>query len=160
MPPRDEVVNSMIGEGSVFQGKFFVNGSLQVDGRFEGEIRTQEHLIVGETGKIKTEVIRAKKITIAGTVIGDVKAIEEVRLISTGRVLGNIETPQMIMEPGVVVKGNILINGGQKKDVEKLIEDAFNAGAHENIEAIFGDKPARLSGTSDLKNNSSSGRDL
>lgn len=138
MPPKYEgVINSMIGEGSVFQGKFFVHGSLQIDGKFEGEVRTEEHLIIGETGKIRTEIIRAKKITVAGVVIGDIEALEEVRLVSTGRVLGNVTTPQMLMEPGVVVQGKVLINGGQKKDVAKLIEDSYNAGPSINFDLMF-----------------------
>ena len=115
MPPKVEgTINSIIGEGSVFQGKFFVHGSFQVDGKFEGEIRTEEHLFVGETGKVKTEVLRAKKITIAGVVLGDVEALEEVRLLSTGRVLGNVTSPQLTMEPGVVVKGSVNITAGQR----------------------------------------------
>jgi len=61
-------------------------------------------------------------------VLGDIDALEEVRLLSTGRVLGNISTPQLTVEPGVVVKGSITITAGQKKDVEKIIEDAYVAG--------------------------------
>ena len=146
MPPKIEgTINSMIGEGSVFQGKFFVHGSFQIDGKFEGEIRTEEHLYVGETGKVKTEVIRAKKITVAGVVLGDIEALEEVRLLSTGRVLGNITAPQLTMEPGVVVKGNIAITAGQKKDVDKLIEDSYNSGPQINFDNFFEEEKKKIS---------------
>ncbi len=145
MPPKVEGnINSMIGEGSVFSGKFFVHGSFQVDGKFEGEIRTEEHLFVGETGKVKTEVIRAKKVTIAGVVLGDVEALEEVKLLSTGRILGNITAPQLTMEPGVVVKGSINITAGQKKDVDKLIEDAYNAGPTINFDSMFEEEKKKV----------------
>jgi len=60
-PKIDGTINTMIGEGSVFQGKFSVHGSFQIDGKFEGEIRTEEHLYVGETGKVKTDVIHNLK---------------------------------------------------------------------------------------------------
>ncbi len=146
MPPKIEgTVNSMIGEGSVFQGKFFVHGSFQVDGKFEGEIRTEEHLYVGETGKVKTEVIRAKKVTVAGVVLGDIEALEEVRLLSTGRVLGNITSPQLTMEPGVVVKGNINITAGQKKEIDKLIEDSYSAGQSINFDSFFEEEKKKIS---------------
>jgi cytoskeletal protein CcmA (bactofilin family) len=146
MPPKIEgTINSLIGEGSVFQGKFFVHGSFQIDGKFEGEIRTEEHLYVGETGKVKTEVIRAKKVTVAGVVLGDIEALEEVRLLSTGRVLGNISAPQLTMEPGVVVKGNIIITAGQKKEVDKLIEDAYNAGPTINFDSYFEEEKKKIS---------------
>ena len=68
-------LNSVIGDGSIFEGKFFINGSLEIDGRFEGDIRTKEHLIVGETGKVKTD-ISAKRVTVGGTVIGNIEADE------------------------------------------------------------------------------------
>ena len=145
MAPKVEGnMNSMIGEGSVFQGKFFVHGSFQVDGKFEGEIRTEEHLFIGETGKVKTDVIRAKRITVAGVVLGDVEALEEVKLLSTGRVLGNVTSPQLTMEPGVVIKGSINITAGQKKDVDKLIEDAFNAGPSINFDAMFDEEKKKV----------------
>ncbi|OHD54187.1 MAG: hypothetical protein A2Y33_12835 [Spirochaetes bacterium GWF1_51_8] len=145
MPPKIEGnINSVIGEGSVFQGKFFVHGSFQIDGKFEGEIRTEEHLVVGETGKVKTKVIRAKKVTVAGVVLGDIEGLEEVRLLSTGRILGNITAPQLTMEPGVVIKGNILITAGQKKEVDKLIEDAYSSGPSINFDAIFDESKKAL----------------
>ncbi len=146
MPPKVEgPLNSMIGEGSVFQGKFLVHGSFQIDGKFEGEIKSEEQLYVGETGKIKTETIRAKRVTIAGIVLGDIEALEEVRLLSTGRVLGNIVTPQISIEPGVVVKGNIIITAGQKKDVDKIIEDAYSTGPAVNFDAYFEEEKKKLS---------------
>lgn len=138
MAPRmDGVMNSMIGEGSVFQGKFFVQGSFQINGKFEGDIRTEEHLVIGETGKVKTKILRAKKITVAGVVLGHIEAQEEVHLLSTGRILGNIIAPQVTVEPGVVIKGQLIVTAGQKKDVEKLIEDAYNSGPSIDMDSVF-----------------------
>jgi len=120
-------MNSVIGEGSIFEGKFYINGSLQIDGRFEGEIKTEEQLIVGETGKVKTDII-AKRVVVSGTVIGNIEAAENVSLLSTGRVLGNIHAPRVIVEDGVVVQGEISISAGQRKGIKNVIEESFNAG--------------------------------
>ncbi len=124
---NESQLNSLIGEGSVFDGRFYINGSLQVDGRFEGEIKTKDQLIVGKTGKVKTDIV-AKRVIVGGTVIGNIDAEEEVHLLSTGRVLGNIRAPKINIEEGVVVEGEITITGGQKKDVRKVIEESFNEG--------------------------------
>ena len=124
---NDTQLNSVIGDGSIFEGKFFINGSLEIDGRFEGDIRTKEHLIVGETGKVKTD-ISAKRVTVGGTVIGNIEADEEVSLLSTGRVLGNIKAPKVDIEDGVVVEGEISISGGQKKGIRSIIEESYQAG--------------------------------
>ncbi|HEB33223.1 MAG TPA: polymer-forming cytoskeletal protein [Spirochaetes bacterium] len=124
---NDSQLNSVIGDGSIFEGKFYINGSLEIDGRFEGDIRTKEHLIVGETGKVKTD-ISAKRVTVGGTVIGNIEADEEVSLLSTGRVLGNIKAPKVNIEDGVVVEGEISISGGQRKGIRNIIEESYQAG--------------------------------
>jgi cytoskeletal protein CcmA (bactofilin family) len=124
---NDAQLNSVIGEGSIFKGKFYINGSLQIDGRFEGEIKTKDQVIIGELGKVKTD-ITAKKVIVGGTLIGNIEAEEEVFLLATGRVLGNIRTPKVNIEEGVVVKGEISISAGQKKGISNIIEESFNAG--------------------------------
>jgi cytoskeletal protein CcmA (bactofilin family) len=124
---NDAQLNSVIGEGSIFKGKFYINGSLQIDGRFEGEIKTKDQVIIGELGKVKTD-ITAKKVIVGGTLIGNIEAEEEVELLATGRVLGNIRTPKVNIEEGVVVKGEISISAGQKKGISNIIAESFNAG--------------------------------
>jgi len=126
-PKNDAQLNSVIGEGSIFKGKFYINGSLQIDGRFEGEIKTKDQVIIGELGKVKTD-ITAKKVIVGGTLIGNIEAEEEVFLLATGRVLGNIRTPKVNIEEGVVVKGEISISAGQKKGISNIIEESYNAG--------------------------------
>ncbi|MBN2325204.1 MAG: polymer-forming cytoskeletal protein [Spirochaetes bacterium] len=126
-PKNDNMLNSKIGEDSIFEGKFYIAGSLQIDGRFEGEIKTQDQLIVGETGKVKTDIF-ARRVVVGGTVIGNIEAGEEVLLLSTGRVLGNIKAPRVNIEEGVVVKGEISVDAGQTKDVTSIIKESFDSG--------------------------------
>jgi cytoskeletal protein CcmA (bactofilin family) len=126
-PKNDNMLNSKIGEDSIFEGKFYIAGSLQIDGRFEGEIKTQDQLIVGETGRVKTDIF-ARRVVVGGTVIGNIEAGEEVLLLSTGRVLGNIKAPRVNIEEGVVVKGEISVDGGQTKDVTSIITESFDSG--------------------------------
>ncbi|ABJ75014.1 MULTISPECIES: bactofilin family protein [Leptospira] len=116
--------NSVIGPGSIFEGKFYIAGSLRIDGKFEGEIKTDDTLYIGETGKVRTN-IAAKEVTVSGTMIGNIKAESEVRLEETGRLLGDIVAPALHLAKGVVAKGNITITGGQKKDVKKIVEESF-----------------------------------
>lgn len=126
MAPRNENLNSTIGDGSVFEGKFYINGSLKIDGKFEGEIKTDDELVVGETGKVKTN-INARSVVIAGTVIGNIIATNEVRLLETAKVLGDIEAPNVSVQRGVVLTGNIRIMGDAKKDLQRVVEDSYNA---------------------------------
>ena len=126
MAGKGDAVNSTIGQGSAFEGKFYISGSLKIDGRFEGEIRTEEELVVGETGRVRTD-ITARSVVIAGTVIGNIKAHEDIRLLETAKVLGDLTAPNISIQRGVVVHGNVTITGGNIKEAKKLIEDSFNA---------------------------------
>lgn len=121
---RNDLLNSTIGDGSVFEGKFYISGSLKIDGKFEGEIKTDDELVVGETGKVKTN-IEARSVVVAGIVIGNITAREEVRLLETAKVLGDIYAPSINIMKGVMLKGNICITGQHKKDVEKFIGDSY-----------------------------------
>lgn len=123
----DSSLNSLIGENSVFEGKFYIAGSLKIDGKFEGEVKTEEELIVGESGKVKTDIY-AKRVTVAGTVIGNIDAEEEVKLLSTGKVLGNVTAPKVYIETGVMIKGEVKIHSGQKANLESIILDSYNKG--------------------------------
>jgi cytoskeletal protein CcmA (bactofilin family) len=125
MASKNEGMNSTIGEGSVFEGKFYISGSLKIDGKFEGEIKTDEELVVGETGRVRTNIV-AKSVVIAGTVIGNITAKNEVRLLETGKVLGDVTAPMITLQKGVIVNGTFNITGGHKKDSKKIIEDSFN----------------------------------
>lgn len=125
MALKNEGMNSTIGEGSSFEGKFYISGSLKIDGKFEGEIKTDEELVVGEKGKVKTDIY-AKSVVVAGTVIGNIQADYEVRLLETAKVLGDITAPSISIQRGVVTHGLVTITGNAKKDAKKFIEDSFN----------------------------------
>jgi len=124
MAAKPEGMNSTIGEGSSFEGKFYISGSLKIDGKFEGEIKTDEELVVGEKGRVKTDIF-AKSVVVAGTVIGNITAEYEVRLLETAKVLGDITAPAISIQRGVVAQGKIVITGGGKKDPKKYIEEAY-----------------------------------
>ncbi len=132
MAAKGDSINSTIGTGSVFEGKFYISGSLRIDGKFEGEIKTDNELVVGETGKVKTDIV-AKSVVIAGTVIGNIRASEEVRLLETAKILGDITTPLLTIQNGVVSLGKVNITGGQNKDTKKLIEDSFSGTVHKHV---------------------------
>jgi cytoskeletal protein CcmA (bactofilin family) len=135
MASKSEGMNSTIGQGSVFEGKFYISGSLKIDGKFEGEIKTDEELVVGETGRVKTDIV-ARSVVVAGTVIGNIRAHEEVRLLETAKVLGDITAPSISIPRGVVAQGKIAISGSYKKDPKKVIEDSYNMGPSKMTEGL------------------------
>lgn len=105
----DNIVNSIIGEGSEFKGEFKINGLLRIDGNFKGTIETTGKVLIGRTGQAITD-IKARLVVIGGTVKGNIYASERVIFLSSGHIIGNIITPSLIMEDGVAFEGNCTIN--------------------------------------------------
>ncbi|MEE8590624.1 MAG: polymer-forming cytoskeletal protein [Spirochaetia bacterium] len=133
MATRNDIPNnSVIGENSVFEGRFYVSGSILIEGKFDGEIKTEDHLTVGPTGKVKTDIY-ARKVTVAGTLIGNITASDEVDLLENGKVLGNINTPKLNVETGVLIQGMVTITGGQSENVTQVIRQSFG----EEVESLI-----------------------
>jgi len=134
-----ENAHCVIGEGSVFDGKFYVSGSILIEGKFQGDIKTDDQVVVGPTGKVKTD-IKAKKVTIAGTIIGNISATEEVNLLQSGKVLGNIITPKLTVEPGVLTEGKVVITSGNNSGIKDVIEEAFGPSTEDMFKSLTGIK--------------------
>ncbi len=126
MAVKIEQIDSTIGEDSAFEGSFNVRGSLRVDGKFKGDVRIEDQLIIGETGKVKTNVL-AKRVIVGGTFIGNIEATEEVVLLENGKVLGDITTPVLTVQKGVVTLGKVQITSNKfgADGIRKVIEDSF-----------------------------------
>ena len=135
MAAKTDTPNCVIGDGSIFDGRFSVNGSILIEGKFTGDIRTDDHLIVGPSGRVRTDIV-ARRVTIAGTLIGNISASEEVTLLHTGKVLGNITTPRLNVEAGVITEGKVTITSGQTEDAKKIIEDSFGPATDEAFSAV------------------------
>ena len=140
MSKANETENCIIGEGSVFEGRFHVNGAIRIDGKFIGEIKTNDQLFIGPNGKVKTD-ITAKKVTVAGILMGNINALEEVNLLQSGKVLGNIRTPRLNVEEGVISQGEIIITAAKTESIKKLIEESFGKNSEEEFNS-FGKKSA------------------
>ncbi|MCB9787881.1 MAG: polymer-forming cytoskeletal protein, partial [Deltaproteobacteria bacterium] len=46
-------VNTLVGRGSHFEGKMTFEGVVRVDGSFEGEIVSDDTLIIGEGAEVR-----------------------------------------------------------------------------------------------------------
>jgi cytoskeletal protein CcmA (bactofilin family) len=97
-------VTTLLGRGSEFEGKLSFEGTVRVDGKLSGEIFTDDVLIIGEGAEVNAE-INVGAIIIEGTVHGNIHAKRSVEIHTPGRVRGNISTPSLYIEKGVVFDG-------------------------------------------------------
>ena len=104
--PSPGGLTAFIDQGSEFEGKLSFKDTVRIDGRFRGEISSENTLIVGESGEIEAK-IRSRTVAISGSVLGDVSATIKVVVHKTGRIEGNIETESLVIEEGAVINGVI-----------------------------------------------------
>jgi cytoskeletal protein CcmA (bactofilin family) len=98
-------VTTLLGRGSEFQGKLSFEGTVRIDGKLTGEIFTDDVLVVGEGAEVSAE-INVGAIVIEGTVHGNIQAKRSVEIRTPGRVRGNITTPSLFVEKGVIFDGH------------------------------------------------------
>jgi cytoskeletal protein CcmA (bactofilin family) len=101
-----ERITSVLGAGLIWQGNIVGSGGVRVEGTFEGKIALKGLLVVGETGKVTCENIRAANVIVAGAVKGNIIA-QKVEIRASGRVWGDIITTAFATEEGAFLRGQI-----------------------------------------------------
>ena len=104
VPTASGDLNALLGRGSEFEGKLTFEGTVRIDGKFNGNIVTNDVLVVGEGAKIQAE-ISCGTIIVHGEINGDIKAKNAVELHHPARMKGNIDTPSLMIEKGVTFEG-------------------------------------------------------
>ena len=113
VPHRSEAVgeiNTLLGRGSEFEGKLTFEGTVRIDGKLSGEIFSDDVLVVGEGAEVHAE-IDIGEIIIQGTVVGNIRAKRGVEIHAPGRVRGDITTPSLQVDKGVIFEGRSYMEG-------------------------------------------------
>jgi cytoskeletal protein CcmA (bactofilin family) len=128
-----ERITSVLGAGVIWQGNITGSGGVRVEGTFEGQIALKGLLVVGETGKVTCENVRAVNVIVAGAVKGNITA-QKVEIRGTGRVWGDIITAAFATEEGAFLRGQI------------RMEDAVDLGLDAPVEPPAEAEPAPANG--------------
>jgi len=98
-------IKAFLGEGTDFKGILTFEGTVRVDGKLEGEIYTKDTLVVGESAVVAAE-INVDTIVISGVVKGNITATGKIEVHRPGKLYGNVKTPSLFIEEGVIFEGN------------------------------------------------------
>jgi cytoskeletal protein CcmA (bactofilin family) len=113
---EDTEIKAYMGEDTVFNGSLNFEGTVRIDGKFEGQVITEDTLIIGETGHLKAE-ISAGIVVCMGRVEGTVAATKKVEIHSTSKVVGNVKSPALYIELGGILDGNCEMAGKESKPI-------------------------------------------
>jgi len=95
---------TLLAKGVVIKGEIRVDGTVRIDGRLEGEIHTKGTVVIGEDGMVQGTVTAGTLIN-SGKVKATVTATERIQLLKTGMLIGEVHTPNFVMEDGSKFQG-------------------------------------------------------
>ena len=114
MKKEEGQIKAYMGEGAVFNGSLSFEGTVRIDGKFEGQVNTDDTLIIGETGHLRAEIFAGTVICL-GLVEGTIIASKKVEIHSNSRVVGNIKSPALYIELGGILDGSCDMSGKENK---------------------------------------------
>ena len=97
-------ITTLLGRGATFEGKLTFEGTVRIDGRFKGEVFTDDTLVIGEGAHVEAQ-IDVGEVIIQGTVVGNVTAKRSIEIHAPGRVKGDLHTPSLQIDKGVIFEG-------------------------------------------------------
>jgi cytoskeletal protein CcmA (bactofilin family) len=98
---------------------------MKIDGKFEGKMLVVDKVFIGPKGRVKTNIV-ASSVVVEGILIGNIQASNRVLLLPTSRILGDIQTPELIIQNGTILKGRCTISHDSQQDARELIESLYD----------------------------------
>ncbi|TVY02942.1 bactofilin family protein [Cohnella terricola] len=97
--------DTLIGEGTTFEGKIKSEAGLRIEGQMIGDIDCAGDITIGENGIARSHV-KARNVVIAGQVMGNVSASAKLTIKATGQLHGNLSAHELSIESGGVFQGS------------------------------------------------------
>jgi len=95
----------VIGAQTRIKGELTGDEDVVVEGRVDGEIRIQRDLRIAPGGVVRAGVA-ARSVVVSGELQGDCSAEQRVEIQSSGKLVGNIKAPRIVIAEGAVFRGN------------------------------------------------------
>lgn len=105
------MTDTLIGEGSIFEGKIKSEAGIRVEGQIIGDIECAGDVTIGENGIARSH-IKARSVILAGQVIGNVSVTGKLTIKASGKLQGNLSAMELSIETGGIFQGtsNMITN--------------------------------------------------
>lgn len=110
---RVVATDTLIGQGTLTEGKMVCDASLRIEGEYRGDIECKGNVIIGECGVARSN-ITAVDVTVAGKVFGDIMTKGRLIITSSGQLNGNLYANTLIIQDGGIINGSCQMD--QPKD--------------------------------------------
>jgi len=119
---------TIIGPDTVVNGEIHAKQDLVVQGRLNGTLQVDAVLFV-ETGGLIEADVTANHAVIAGTFQGNLEVLDALEVAETGRVMGQVKAPRMLVADGAVLNAKLQMSGNfsaAATEVEATTEAALD----------------------------------
>jgi cytoskeletal protein CcmA (bactofilin family) len=99
------MTDTLIGEGSVFEGKIKSGAGIRIEGQIVGDIDCAGDVTIGEHGIARSNIL-ARNIILAGQVAGNISAKGKLTIKATGQLQGNLSALELSIESGGIFQGS------------------------------------------------------
>ena len=117
-PKNIKNTETIIGESVIVEGEFNGHGNVIIEGKLNGNIKTDGHILIGDKAEIKAN-IESDSAFISGKLNGNIKVNNSIDIAKTAAIKGDIEAGSVAIEAGSKINGNIKMNGGTKEIKEE-----------------------------------------
>ena len=101
-----EEINAFLGAATVYTGKLNFQGSVRIDGVYNGEIESDGMLIVGKDARVEGR-LRVSELVLSGNLTGEVSVAHRATIHKTGVFTGSMHVRALILEEGATLEGEI-----------------------------------------------------
>lgn len=100
-----DTMDTLVGEGTSFEGKIKSDASIRVDGHVTGDIESNGLVTIGENGTASSNIV-ARDLILAGKLTGNVEVKGTLTIRSTGTLIGNMSAGTLLIESGGIFHGS------------------------------------------------------
>ena len=119
---EDLPIKAYLGTDALFKGTLSFEGTVRIDGKFEGQVNTNDTLVIGETGDMRADV-KVGTLVCKGQLNGAVVASKKIEMHSGSKIQGDIQTPALSIALGAVLDGCLNMTEGERKKVVNLVQE-------------------------------------
>jgi len=119
---------TVVGADSHFKGELSFERTAKINGKFDGTVTGKGELLVSESALCKADV-QAGGVQVDGTVEGNLRASNTVRLNSKGIVRGDVTAAKMVMAEGASFYGLCAVGPDAEKQMQSKAQSQSASGS-------------------------------
>ena len=100
------MASTVIGEGITIEGEIATDEDIVVAGTVRGKLSAKEAITIESGATVEADVVGGS-LTIAGSITGNITVNERVDLQAGARVIGNVKASRVTIADGAQFKGNV-----------------------------------------------------